>query len=150
MRIIQLLLVTAMTLSQIALAEPGTLASPEAMDSRTGQFMEQVAAGEVSAAYRSLRPFLGVAAEPYDASATEARDYFRQVAERVGATLAVNAARREAIGKDFYRITWLQKFETAAIAWTFTFYQPDSGYKLVGVSYSTELSELYQPAPEAD
>lgn len=150
MRIIPLVFVTAMTLCQAVQAGPDTLASPTAIDTSTRDFMTQVAAGQVSAAYQSLRPYLGVPAEPYDASASEARTYFGQVTERVGDTLAISAARREAIAEDFYRITWLQKFDTAAIAWTFTFYQPEEGYRLVGVSYSTELSELYQPVRKPD
>ncbi|MDX1634203.1 MAG: hypothetical protein R3280_06180 [Marinobacter sp.] len=148
--IIRLLSVTLLTLTTAAAAGADTLSTPAAIDTHTGAFMTRVADGDVGAAYRSLRPYLGVPAEPYDASAEEARTYFNQVAERVGDTLAVSQARREAIGADFYRVTWLQKFDTAAIAWTFTFYQPLEGYKLVGVSYSTELSDLYRPVARAD
>lgn len=145
-----LILVAAFLLAQSVWAESGSLATPSQVDASTSEFMAQVAKGDVSGAYQGLRAYLGVPAEPYDASAREADEYFDRVAAQVGDTLSVSAARREAIGEDFYRVTWLQKFETAAMAWTFTFYQPRDGYRLVGVSYSTELADLYRPLPAAD
>lgn len=108
-------------------------------------FMTKAASNEVRAAYQELRPYLGVAAEPFDKSATEAVSYFARVNETVGSAVGHSHVKTEVIGDDFTRETWLHKFGAAAIAWQFTYYQArDDGWKLVGVSYSTEVEDLYQ------
>ncbi|MDX1755462.1 MAG: hypothetical protein R3175_05310 [Marinobacter sp.] len=138
-----LIVLLALFVPNAAVAD-GTLSDKTGVHRHTEAFMAQVIDNEIQAAYRQLRPHLGVAAEPYDQSATEAADYFERVNERVGAPLAASHVRTETIGDDFHRETWLQKFETAAIAWTFTFYRPRDAWKLVGVSYSTDIEPLYR------
>ncbi|QSP94934.1 hypothetical protein LPB19_00460 [Marinobacter salinisoli] len=112
---------------------------------QTGAFMDMVASGRILPAYQSLRPYLGVSADAYDQSGKEAAAYFQKVRNTAGDPVGASRVKAEVIADDFTRETWLQKFETAAIAWRFTFYQPaGSGWRLVGVSYSTDLEELYQ------
>jgi hypothetical protein len=112
---------------------------------KTKNFIAETVAGNVQKAYQSLRPYLGVSAAPYDHSAKEAVTYFQQVTEKVGKPIGSSHVKTETIANDFTREIWLQKFEAAAIAWRFTFYQPDNkGWKLVGISYSTDMSDLYQ------
>lgn len=125
-------------------AENRTLTDQASVDQRIRDFMEQANAGHVEQAYNALRPFLGVSVDAYNQSARDAADYFQKVFARAGIPLAPSQVRRQAISADFYRTTWLQKFPAAAIAWRFTFYQPDTGWKLVGISYSTELDDLYR------
>lgn len=121
-----------------------TLSTPAALAEQTREFMEKAAEGEINAAYTGIRPFLGVPVDAFDASADEASVYFSKVRDKAGKTLDYARVRHEAIADDFHRVVWLQKFAAAAIAWTFTFYQPDDGWKLVGVSYSTTIDDLYQ------
>lgn len=121
------------------------LTNRQAIHTETERFMEHARGGNLSGAYKHLRPYLGVESGPYDDSAKDAAAYFQRVTEQVGEPVGVSHVRTESIGQDFTRETWLQKFEAAAIAWRFTFYQPrDNGWKLVGVSYSTEMGDLYQ------
>lgn len=146
--LIPLLLSTVLLMPASALAEPPAdqvLQDRQAIHTQTGDFMTRVADNQVEAAYQQLRPFLGVASDPFDQSAREANAYFQLVTGQVGQPLASVYLRSEGIGEHFYRETWLQKFNAAAIAWTFTFYRPNDDWKLVGVSYSTDLDTLYQP-----
>lgn len=145
---------TAWTIAALLCTSPLHAAAADTLDSRsavqqeTGVFMDSIAEGKLQAAYQHLRPHLGVDTEPYDQSARDAADYFDQVADKAGKTVATSHVLTEVIADDFTRETWLQKFRSAAIAWQFTFYRPDdSGWKLVGVSYSTDIENLYQPAP---
>ncbi|MBW4934328.1 hypothetical protein [Marinobacter sp. F4206] len=132
-----LLIASSMTSAEV-------LSTREAIRQQTGAFMDMIANGRVVAAYNSLRPFLGVDAGAYDESAKEAATYFQQVRQQAGEPVGSSHVTTEVIASDFTRETWLQKFEAAAIAWRFTYYQPDvSGWKLMGVSYSTELDALY-------
>ncbi|PVY75861.1 hypothetical protein C8D92_106121 [Tamilnaduibacter salinus] len=122
-----------------------TLPDRDALTQKTRAFMGTLSEGDATGAYRSLRPYLGVPATPFDKAAKKADDYARQVRERAGDPVGVSLAREAAIGHDFHRVTWLQKFPAAAVAWQFTFYQPDDGWKLVGISYTTDLESLYRP-----
>lgn len=122
------------------------LADRAAIHASIDAFMTEAAENRIAAAYQQLRPYLGVASAPYDQSATEASAYFQRVTEQVGQPLSNVHVRTEDIGEEFYRESWLQKFDAAAIAWTFTFYQPSAGWKLVGVSYSTDIEPLYRDA----
>ncbi len=129
-------------------AAADALGSREDLLQQTGVFMDSVASGDIQAAYRHLRPHLGVDSQPYDQSAKDAVGYFSQVADQAGKTLDTSQVRTEVIANDFTRISWLQKFRSAAIAWEFTFYRPDAdGWKLVGVSYSTDIEYLYRDQP---
>src|SRR5690554_42709 len=122
-----------------------TLESRAQTIEKTQEFITKAVAGDIQGAYRYLRPYLGVSAAPYDQSAEEAVTYFQQVTGKAGKPIGSSHVKTETIANDFTRETWLQKFEAAAIAWRFTFYQPDgNGWKLVGVSYSTDMSDLYQ------
>ncbi|WP_373000500.1 hypothetical protein [Marinobacter sp.] len=141
-RIMLALLLTA----NVSLAKANTVEGQAQLRSLTSLFMEKTSAGDIAAAYRSLRPYLGVEAAPYDRSAADAADYFARVTEKAGQPVGRSHVRTETIGSDFTREIWLQKFEAAAIVWRFTFYQPTGdGWKLVGVSYSTDMEPLYQP-----
>lgn len=121
------------------------LADRDAIHAQTAAFMARATDNQLEAAYQQLRPFLGVASEPFDQSASDASAYFQRVTTQVGQPLSGTHLRNEGIGEHFYRELWLQKFNAAAIAWTFTFYRPKDDWKLVGVSYSTDLESLYQP-----
>ena len=118
-----------------------------AMDKAVQQFMDRADEANINGAYQGMRPYLGVNADAYDTSADKADKYFQQVFDKVGKPIGAEIVRRESIGNDFYKVTTLQKYDTAAFAWEFTFYQPKSGWKLVGISYGTEIGDLYQTAP---
>lgn len=122
-----------------------TLPDPDSIEPETRAFMQQVTVGKVVEAYNSLAPYLGVSREPFDASAKDADSYFQKVFDRAGRTLAIDRVKREAIDDHFYRETWLQKFAEAVMAWQFTFYRANDGWKLVGISYTTDIESLYSP-----
>ena len=122
-----------------------TLATREDIRQQTGAFMDMIASGRIVAAYNSLRPYLGITAVAHDASAKEAAAHFQQLQQDIGRPVGSSRVRNEVIADDFTREIWLQKFESAAIAWRLTFYQPDvSGWKLVEISYSPELDALFR------
>lgn len=121
-----------------------SLSSRAAITEQTEVFMMNLADSNTVGAYQSIRPFLGVPVKAFDGAASDAATYFQQVTERAGNPVSYSRVGAESIADDFHRVVWLQKFAAAAIAWTFTFYQPDDGWKLVGVSYSTDIDALYR------
>lgn len=139
-------LALTLLLSSIAAAraEGKTLNDRSAAQAQTATFMDHVSKDDITGAYQSMRNFLGVPADAFDKAGQEAAKYFKQVHERAGETLSTETVKAESIADDFYRISSIQKFPAAAIAWQFTFYQPTDGWKLVGVTYTTDLEALYK------
>lgn len=133
------------SISVQAAEEPDGLEDKEAIRDKTASFMERLDDGRVLAAYKAMKEVLGVDTEPFMKDAEKARKFFGQVRDRVGEPLGATRVKRESIDNHFHRQSYLQKFETAALHWQFTFYRPADEWVLVGVSYSTELGPLYQP-----
>ena len=138
-----ILLATALN-SAVHGAEQGGLASRDAISEKTASFMERLDEGRVLAAYKAMKAVLGVDTKPFMKDAEKARKFFGQVRERVGEPLGAARVKRESIDDHFHRQSYLQKFESAALHWQFTFYRPAEEWVLVGVSYSTDLDPLYQ------
>lgn len=145
-------ILAGLTASLLSLPVPAdSLPDRMAISEKTQAFMSAARSGDITGAYERLKPVLGVEASPYEESARNAASYFKRVTDKVGEPIAVSRVRTDVIAEDFTREIWLEKFEAAAIAWTFTFYQPHrNGWKLVGISYSTELDDLYQPLTAPD
>ena len=125
-------------------AEQEGLTTKDAISEKTTSFMERLDEGRVLAAYKEMKSVLGVDTEPFMKDAEKARKFFGQVRERVGEPLGATLVKQESIDDHFHRQSYLQTFESAALHWQFTFYQPADEWVLVGVSYSTKLDPLYQ------
>lgn len=138
-----LLLATALN-GTVHSAEQGGLATRDAISEKTAGFMERLDEGRVLAAYKDMKAVLGVDTKPFMEDAEKARKFFGQVRKRVGEPLGATRVKRESIDDHFHRQSYLQKFESAALHWQFTFYKPENQWVLVGVSYSTNLEPLYQ------
>jgi len=125
-------------------AHADSLESHKAADQAVRHFMTLADQGKLARSYAYLHAYLGVSGDAYDKAAQKAVNYFGQVFKQVGTPRGAVLVRREAIKNQFYRVTMLQKFPSAAFAWQFTFYRPDKGWELVGVSYTTDIDDLYQ------
>lgn len=129
------------------LAQADSLESRKMADKAVSTFIQQADQGNVDQAYLGLRPYLGVEVDAYDKAAKKAVTYFKEVFDKVGKPVGDAVVKREQIGDSFYRISLLQKYQSAAFEWQFTFYQPKKGWQVVGVSYSTDIDDLYQTVP---
>ncbi|WP_166263907.1 hypothetical protein [Marinobacter caseinilyticus] len=139
-----LALVFACATGAVAQESDPSLPTRQAMTDQTEAFMAKLAQTKTLQAYQSIRPYLGVSVSAFDQSAADAETYFQKVTDKAGHAVDYDQVLSESIGNHFHHVVWLQKFPAAAMAWTFTFYQPKEGWKLVGVSYSTELGALYR------
>ena len=124
--------------------EPRGLDHRDAVLEASEQFMNHLQEDRVLTAYETLAPILGVDAAPYERSAEEAHQFFGQVYQQIGEPLSWAQVLEEYIDDHFLRLTFLQKFESAAFAWEMTFYRPDTHWRLVGISYTTDLDRLYR------
>ncbi len=125
-------------------ASADSLKSHQTVDEAVQHFMTLADQGNLAKSYAYLHAYLGVSGDAYDKAAQKAVQYFQQVFKQVGKPSGAVLVRREAIKNQFYRVTMLQKFPSAAFAWQFTFYRPGDGWELVGVSYTTDIDDLYQ------
>lgn len=122
-----------------------SLPSHQAADQAAEHFMELADQGKLGDAYAYFRNYLGVDAAAYEKSGKKAEAYFKQVFQNAGSPIGAVLVDRQAIGHQLYRVTMLQKYGSAAIAWQFTFYQPKQGWLLVDISSSTNINDLFRP-----
>ena len=81
----------------------------------------------------------------HDSAAKEAATYLQQLRQSIGEPVGSSRVQTQIIADDFTRETWLQKFESAALAWQFTYYQAGgNGWQLLDIRYSTNLDDLYR------
>ena len=122
-----------------------SLTNREDIRQQTGAFMDMIASGRTIAAYNSVRPVLAGHSDDHDNAAKEAATYLQQLRQSIGEPVGSSRVQTEIIADDFTRETWLQKFESAALAWQFTYYQASgNGWQLMEIRYSTNLDDLYR------
>lgn len=122
-----------------------SIANREDIRQQTGAFMDMIASGRIIAAYNSVRPVLAGPSDSHENAAKEAATYLQQLRQSIGEPVGSSRVQTEIIADDFTRETWLQKFESAAIAWQFTYYRAGgNGWQLTNIRYSTNLDNLYR------
>ncbi|MDX5298581.1 MAG: hypothetical protein LPK85_06485 [Gammaproteobacteria bacterium] len=115
-----------------------------AVNSAVERFVEAMNRGEVAPAHRELRAHLGVSLEAFDAAVRDTVADMANLREQLGKPIGMVLVDKQAIGEDFYRLIYLQKYSSAAIVWELTFYRPLSTWLVVGVNYSADIDKLFQ------
>ena len=141
------LLLTIMVVSLFAtsnqvLAKP--LSDKAKVDQVSEQFMTQILAGEIEQAYSQLSAYLGVSPEQFNERSKKIVQDMAKLEQSVGKPLAFAKLKQQSVDEHFYKITYLLKFQTAALIWELNYYQPEQGWKLVDVSFNTDINALFK------
>ena len=68
----------------------------------------------------------------------------KQLKTNLGKPLSYALLEKESVGNHFYQVTYLLKYESAALVWKLNYYQPQQGWKLVDISYNTDINALFK------
>jgi len=122
-----------------------SLTNREDIRQQTGAFMDMIASGRTIAAYNSVRSVLTDPSNGHDSAAKEAATYLQQLRQSIGEPVGSSRVQTQIIADDFTRETWLQKFESAALARQLTYYQASgNGSQLLDIRHPTKLDDLYR------
>lgn len=113
-------------------------------DKVSDHFMSQIAQGEVSAAFSLIGVYLGVDAAGFEERGKKAEMSLSQLNKTLGKPLSYALLEKQAVGNHFYKIIYLLKYESAALVWEINYYQPQEGWKLVDITFNTDINALFK------
>lgn len=106
-------------------------------------FMEQLSQGETESAYQLISAYLGVDMEAFLQRGAKVAQDLKQLETRIGKPLGYALLKESRVGDHFYKMRYLLKYETAALIWELNYYQPTEGWKLVDVTFNTDINALF-------
>ncbi len=106
-------------------------------------FMGQLVAGEIESGYSLMSAYLGVDINAFVEKGKKAEADIKQLQQSIGKPLSLALLKEESVGEHFYKLTYLLKYQAAALVWEINYYQPDSGWKLVDVSFNGDINALF-------
>lgn len=136
-----------LTFLLILLASPlqaKVLEDTEKVDKVNDYFMSQIAKGEVSTAFSLISAYLGVDAAGFEERGKKAELSLSQLSKTLGNPLSYALLEKQAVGDHFYKAIYLLKYETAALVWEINYYQPQEGWKLVDITFNTDINALFK------
>jgi|GEM_PF-1122391 len=125
-------------------AQAKTLADRQKVDQLSEQFMAQLAQGETENAYTLLSAYLGVDFEQFNQRARKVAQDMKMVQQSTGKALSYDLLKTQSVKDHFYKVSYLLKFPSAALIWELNYYQPESGWVLVDVSYNADINALFE------
>lgn len=136
------LLLLVFVLPSITLAK--TIPNKEKIDKISEHFMSQLHAGEIESAFNIMSAYLGVDMQQFLDRGKKVQLDMQQFQKKVGNPLSYALLDKKSVGEHFYKVTYLMKYETAALVWEINYYQPDNGWKLVDVSFNANINALFK------
>lgn len=125
-------------------AHSKTLPSKSKIDQASELFMSQIQAGEIESAFSIMSAYIGVNMEQFLERGQKAQLDMKQFQSRVGAPLSAAHLSSKSVGEHFYKVTYLLKYEAAALVWQLNYYQPAQGWKLVDISFNADINKLFE------
>jgi hypothetical protein len=105
--------------------------------------MNLVAAGDDRGALELLRPNLPIPKGEFNAVRDKTIEQRRAVAERFGKTLGYKFVREERVSDFLIRLTYVEKRANHFLRWQFTFYRPQSEWRLNSFVWEDNAEGLF-------
>ncbi len=138
-----------LTLYAIILTLLGTMAQAKGLkdtariDQVSDHFMSQIVAGKTGDAYALMSAYVGVNLEAFNERGEQVKTSMKKLSESVGQPLSYALVKRQNVEEHFYKLTYLLKYQTAALIWELNYYQPDTGWYLVDVNFNVDINKLF-------
>ncbi len=111
---------------------------------KTGdQFMSALLKGNTEQAYKEIIPVAGTEKERFTQQGLSVSAYMTKVREQIGEPVSFDLIATQSIKDHFFKQKYLLKFDNAAIVWEINYYQPTQGWKLVDITYNTDIEALF-------
>jgi hypothetical protein len=106
--------------------------------------MTQLISGELESAYSLMSAYIGVNPSQFEERGKRASHDMQQVEQNQGKPLSFALLKEQSIGEHFHKISYLLKYKAAAIICSLNYYQPEKGWQLVDISFSTDIDSLFE------
>ena len=138
------LITSLLLLSFSSMAPAKSLPSVDKIIQTSDFFMEQLTKGEVESAYSLISAYLGLNLEAFLERGNKTAQDLKQLEKKIGKPLSYAQLKQQNVGEHFVKVTYLLKYETAALIWELNYYQPENGWKLVDITFNGNINTLFE------
>ena len=121
-----------------------SIGSTDKVEQVSDHFMTQVTQGDSESALSLIGAYLGVDTASFEQRASKIVNDMKRVETSAGKALSFAKIDTRRVGEHFYQVRYLLKFQQAALVWELNYYQPDTGWQLVDVSFNTDIDSLFE------
>jgi len=128
----------------------GSIAHADSFSSKQhiDEFIKGVIPNLVTENYKEgfykLKPYWPIPGVEIDSVINKIDLQMPTISKRFGKVLSMEFIKSESIGASFYKIVYLQKYESHAMVWDFSFYKPADVWFVNQVYFSDSLRKLYE------
>lgn len=121
-----------------------SIESTDKVEQVSDHFMAQVKQGDSESALSLIAAYLGVDTASFEQRASKIVNDMKRIEASAGKALSFAKIDNRRVGEHFYQVRYLLKFQQAALVWELNYYQPDTGWQLVDVSFNTDIDSLFE------
>ena len=121
-----------------------SIGSTDKVEQVSDHFMTQVTQGDSQSALSLIDAYLGVDTASFEQRASKIVNDMKRIETSAGKALSFAKIDTRRVGEHFYQVRYLLKFQQAALVWELNYYQPDTGWQLVDVSFNTDIDSLFE------
>ncbi|NIJ42369.1 hypothetical protein FHS78_002663 [Parvibaculum indicum] len=136
-------LVVALLLVPGSSAFAGSLESLSDVKALTDSAMKDISGGKIDAGFEALKPHVGFSQEQFGEFKAHVADQMPQVETHMGKNVGYELVEDKELGTSLYRAVYLQKQETSALVWYFTFYKGADGWTLNDFDFNDHIKDLF-------
>ena len=133
-----------MLLLMSSLTNAKTLADKAKADQASTFFIGQILAGDIETAYSLMSAYLGIDMSAFMERSKKVESDLKKLEQSIGKPLSYALLKKQSVDEHFYKVSYLLKYETAALVWEINYYQPDSGWRLVDISFNGDINALFE------
>jgi hypothetical protein len=123
--------------------QAASLDSEEAASKLIDKVMEKVGSGDLVGGLLLLKPYSVVPESEFNVLLEQTKLQLPVIQGRFGKTLGTEFIAERLVGKSFFQIVHLQKFERHAVRWRFIFYSPSKSWVLDTFTFDDKIHLLF-------
>lgn len=131
-------------LLSLSSAQAKPLPSLQKIEKASDYFMTQLTQGEFEAAYSLMSAYIGFDMERFLEKGKKAEATLKSLEQKAGKPLSYALLKKESVDGHFYKLSYLLKYQNAALVWELNYYQPEKGWNLVDISFHGNINELFK------
>ncbi len=118
--------------------------SKEQMRELSNQFMAAIVALDVQGGFKLLQPYFRTSSpEEFAKLQIQTISQLDAYADKFGFPIGFEFIKEEKIGDFLIRYTYLEKYETSLLRWTFVFYKPKGEWLFNSLSWDENLQPVF-------
>lgn len=110
----------------------------------TEKVMAQIAKGDLSAAFPSMKPYVVIPESEFQGLALQTKSQRDQFGARYGKSIGYELVSEKKAGDSILRLIYVEKTAKHALPWVFYFYKSPTGWVLNSFSWNDQIQSAFQ------